>query len=308
MKKINKEECQKNYSHEKMIQTDPNIGYNIPKNIIQNKYQKVNKTINISNINNTDSTEEIQKLQTIGDPETNKLNKYSIPKFKTDKRNSLNLKRSIEIKESDLQRRHSLLLNKLEDNSSKLKQKTFERGGKFNNVQTTYVVISKKPKAKGIPKANNIPEIIDYSKYKAIKPTPSANCLNHSNLYKGMNKSQCYTTDLKFQRKNLKEPKKFFNNKSLNNITTKRVNNYNYLDFGKNNYDSNYQNYIESSINENRDITNEQNKRDSLYFINKPININKNLIPIFDSNYEYFYDLNHIPGEFYIPSNRIYNN
>ncbi len=62
MKTINTEKYQKNFSIEKMIKTDPNLGYNISNNIIENKNQKNYKTINISNINNIVSSEEKKKF------------------------------------------------------------------------------------------------------------------------------------------------------------------------------------------------------------------------------------------------------
>ena len=304
-KKNIQEESEKNYSHEKMIQTDPNIGYNLSKIIPKNKSQRVSKSINLSNINNLDSNEEIQKFESVRDCEINKLNINEIP-IKNDKENTLNLikRKSSEIKETDLQKRHNLFINKPENqkNSSKFRKKTFERGGKFNNVQTTYVVISKKPKTKGIPKAIITPEIIDYTKYKPINPTPSANCLNYSKLYKGMNNSHRYTTELKFQRMNLNEPQNFWNNKSLNNLPIKSYNIYNELELDKNNYEKNY---MESFINESKDIYTEQKRKNSFYLIN---NTNQKIIPFFDYNYDYYYELNQMPNNSYISFNNNFNN
>ena len=308
MKTINTEKYQKNFSIEKMIKTDPNLGYNISNNIIENKNQKNYKTINISNINNIVSSEEKKNSHLVRDSEINKLNKNEIPNFKYDKYNTLNLSSSIEIKESELQKRHNLSLNKLEakKNNSKLRQKTFERGGKFNNVQTTYVVISKKPKTRGIPRANITPEIIDYSKYKLFKPTPSTNYLNYSNLYKGVNNCQHYSSELKFQRMNLNEPKKIGSNKSFSNIPIKKVNISNDLKFDKNNYSLNF---IEPSINENKNIFNGQNNKDSFNLINKSINLNQNLIQYFNYNYDYYYNIYQLPNNSYNNFNNThYNN
>ena len=89
--------------------------------------------------------------------------------------------KSSEIKPPFLQKKNNSFMNTFDtqEKCQKYRTKTFERGGKFNNIQTTYVVISKKKNTKGIPKANISPKIIDYKYYKLINPIPSANCLNN---------------------------------------------------------------------------------------------------------------------------------
>jgi len=182
--------------------------------------------------------------------------------------------KSSEIKKPDFPKRDNVFINRLDNpNNMKYRKRSFERGGIFNNVQTTFVVISKNQKSKGIPRRNIIP---DYNN-KTINPAPSAKCLNYEKL--------CIEEEipqpLETPRMNINEPIIFRMNKGI------PINNYNndlILDDNNTNYDINYKNYIESlnKGNRSRDIYNERN----IYnLINKSNNINDNTFPIYDYDY-----------------------
>ena len=315
------EEYAKNYSKDKYFQTEPNINNNLNNNsqtskmqisqVSQNNPQIKNilkkKSIHTKNINNLFSKEENQ----IFESERNKdkdngilvINKEDVnnkQKIQTEsscininnannKENKLlNLQK---IKSSEIKNticlQKNIFYNKLESqNNSKYRRKTFERGGKFNNTQTTYVVISKKKAMKNTP-TKNTPEIIDYNKYKFINPTPSANCLNYSKLCKGSDIPQRYLTDLKFQRVNANEQKKFGLNKSYNNLPVKRYCDYNNLvvnNLNINNYDTNYKNYVESSFSGYKG----DKGRNTCFLNNKIKNTNNSNFYDYDFIYEYY--------------------
>ena len=306
-RKIIQEECEKNNSQEKKAQATQKI-----KNFLKRKSISIK---NINNLNNYSPHEDNQPIQSERDYEMNKNGKNEIVKIQNDSNNELFISKikSSEIKEPNFQNRDNLFINNSENqhNSIKYRKNTFERGGKFNNVQTTYVVISKKKNIKGIPKANSFaPEIIDYNKYKLINPIPSPNSINYVKLHKGENIPEIYTSELKYQRMSVKEPKKIGKIKSQNNIPTKRYYNYNNL-LLNNNYDTNYRNYIDSSINGNKDIYTEEKGRNTCYLINKSVNQNHNTIPIYDydNNYDYYYkyNANQIPNDSFFTLNNNYN-
>ena len=339
--KRKKEECEKNYSKDNNSQTEPNINNNSkevqiiqqPQNDSKIKNLIKSKSINISNINNLFPNEQgnILQLEREKDKdnkiyEINKVDISEIPKIQNESininNNNVNLNNSNnnilnlqKIKSSEIKSvvefQKNIFQNKLDvQNNSKYRKKTFERGGKFNNVQTTYVVISKKKTMKNIPKSNlsNItPEIIDYNKYKFINPTPSANCLNYGKLYKAGNIPQRYSMDLKFQNVNVNEKKLFGINKSQNSLPVKKYYNYNNLILNNfNDYDTNYKNYVESSINS----YNSDKERNTCYLINKSNNSNNNIYD-YDYNYEFYnyYNTNpiHNNNNSYISFNNNYN-
>jgi hypothetical protein len=317
-RKVIKEEFERINSEEKMTQREPSTSIKICQNSSKIKNFLKRKSISIKNINNLNNYspyEDNQPIQSVRDYEMNKNGINEIAKIQNDSNNELFISKikSSEIKEPNFQNRNNLFINNSENqhNSIKYRKNTFERGGKFNNVQTTYVVISKKKNLKGIPKANSFaPEIIDYNKYKLINPIPSPNSVNYIKLHKGENIPEIYTSELKYQRMSVKEPKKIGKIKSQNNIPTKRYYNYNNL-LLNNNYDTNYRNYIESSINGNRDIYTEEKDRNTCYSINKSVNQNRNTIPFYDydNNYDYYYKyhVNHIPNDSFFTLNNNYN-
>ena len=309
-----------------MTQTEPNINLNLNKTIQPNtskiKTLIKRKPINITNINNLLSNNGTYLLESNRGVDINKDDIPEIPKSNNTHNNVLKFSKmkSSEIKSPNLEKKNNSFINKFDsqENHPKYRTKTFERGGKFNNIQTTYVVISKKNNSKGIPKANISPKIIGYNKYKLINPIPSANCLNNAKLYKGGGIPQHYSIDLRFQRMTFNESKKVGNNSnSQNNIPVKGWDNYKTLDINNNNYDTNYKKYLDSSINRKSDIYAEPPERNSNYSINKSFNNTQNTIPIYDYDYnnDYYYNnynnydnTNQIPNDPYIPYIKNYNN
>lgn len=319
-KKIIQEDSEKNYSRMEMTQTDPNININLKKTI-QPKISKIKslikrKPINVTNINNLLSDNELCHLQSERGADKNNEDIPEIRKNNNNKNNILKIN-STEIKHQILEKKNTSFTNifDTQEKNPKYKTKTFEKGGKYNNIQTTYVIISKKKSTKTIPKANISPKIVDFNKYKLINPIPSANCLNYNKIYKGGGIPQRYSTDLRFQRMISNEPKKVGKNKSQNHFPIKVWDNYNTIDLNTNNdnYDLNNKNYMNSTIDRKSDMYFEPPERNSNYLINKPLNYSQNTIPIYDYNYDFYYNnydsRNEIPNnEPYIPYNTNCNN
>jgi len=273
--KIVKEVYERNNSQKNNNQNLHNKSFNLSLKDLNNINSENIKPINIKKINNLIYNEERQdsKLERIYEDDTLLNNKNII---KNELNNGLNIVKikSSEIKKPDFPKRDNVFINRLDNpNNMKYRKRSFERGGIFNNVQTTFVVISKNQKSKGIPRRNIIP---DYNN-KTINPAPSAKCLNYEKL--------CIEEEipqpLETPRMNINEPIIFRMNKGI------PINNYNndlILDDNNTNYDINYKNYIESlnKGNRSRDIYNERN----IYnLINKSNNINDNTFPIYDYDY-----------------------
>ena len=111
------------------------------------------------------------------------------------------------------------------------------------------------------------------------------------------------------------EPKKVGKNKSQNHFPIKVWDNYNTIDLNTNNdnYDLNNKNYMNSTVDWKSDMYFEPPERNSNYLINKPLNNSQNTIPIYDYNYDFYYNnydsRNGIPNnESYIPYNNNCNN
>ena len=273
--KIVKEVYERNNSQKNNNQNLHNKSFNLSLKDLNNINSENIKPINIKKINNLIYNEERQdsKLERIYEDDTPLNNKNII---KNELNNGLNIVKikSSEIKKPDFPKRDNVFINRLDNpNNMKYRKRSFERGGIFNNVQTTFVVISKNQKSKGIPRRNIIP---DYNN-KTINPAPSAKCLNYEKLCMEEEISQ----PLETPRMNINEPIIFRMNKGI------PINNYNndlILDDNNTNYDINYKNYIESlnKGNRSRDIYNERN----IYnLINKSNNINDNTFPIYDYDY-----------------------
>ena len=316
--KIIQEDYENNYSKTNITQTDPNINLYLNKTI-QSDTSKIKtlikrKPINIKNINNLLSNDGSYQLKSDRGVDLNKEDIPEIVKNNNAQNNVLNFSKikSSEIKPPILEKKNNSFINKFDTqgNYPKYRTKTFERGGKFNNIQTTYVVISKKKNSKEIPKANISQKIIDFNKNKLVNQIPSANCLNNVKLYKGSHILQHYSTDLRFQRMRFNESKKVGINKSQNHLPIKGCDNFNTLDINKN--DKSYKKSINSSIYRNSDIYVESPERNSNYLINKLVNNAQNTIPIYDYNYDFYYNnydnTNQISNVPYIPYNNNYNN
>ena len=289
-------------------------------NIIQNnkkiisQFQEKNfvlrnrKPINIKNIYNSIPIDNFQTLTSDRESQSNKIGLDEKTKNRIEGNNALYLSKikSDEIKASNFQKKQKSLFNMKtanDNNAQRYRKKTFDKGGKFNNVQTTYIVISKNQNTNKIPKVNTYPEIIDSNKYKFFNPTPSANCINFTKLNNTENISLNYPTEFENGRITVNEPRIYIPNRSQNYLPIKRAINYSDFTFNKNNYDTNYKNYIESTNFRSRDILKDIVGRNTCCFINKSSNINQNTIPLYNYNYDYFYgynDNNHFPNNSYL--------
>ncbi len=295
---IIKEECERNHSQEKTNSLIHNRMTNIPQNQQKNITSRSTIPIILKNINNSLPNEEIRSFASDRDYEysSNVLDEFS--KNNTEENNVHNLSRikSNDLKKTDFQKRHNIFMNNKEDdhnNTSRYRKKTYEKGGKFHNVQTTYIVISKKPNINKIPKSSNNPEIVDYNKYKFINPTPSANYLNNSKLNNVANISSNYPNEYEYQRKSVNEIRRVGSNNNFKNLPIRRSYNYNDFILDNNNYDTNYRNYIESSIIRNGDLYKDIKGRNTCYLINKSSSINQNTMSNYDYDYKYDYFYNY---------------
>ena len=295
-----------------------NIIQNNSNNIISKNQQKNvvlrnKKQIFLKNINNSIPIKDFKTLTSEKENESNKNGLNINSKNKTEEKNNmiyLSKIKSSEIKMPDCQKRHNILYkpiinNNDNNNTPKYRKKTFEKGGKFNNVQTTYIIISKNPNSNKISKVNLNPEIIDSNRYKFFNPTPSANCLNVVKLNNTENISPNYQNEYDNRRTIVNGIRTFIPNKSQNYLPVKRTNNYSDFTFDRNSYDTNYRNYIESSNIKNRDILKDDKRRNTCCFINRSSNINQNNIQLYDYNYDYFYEYNnaHFPNNSYLQYN-----
>ena len=326
MRKILLKEGGKNNSNILINNTEPRINNLSPKEDKSILFRGKNQ-INTINTKDLIVPNETQTIGTDRQYELCKINSYKISKNKNilnhmpNKSNNLSSINPNEFKLINLQKRHDIFTNQKNDTQArvKLRKKTFEKDGNFSNMQTTFVVISKNQKPKAIPKSKMTPEIIDYSKFKLINPTPSANFMNHSKLAKGQIQTfpvySPFTYDIKLRRGAMSAHKKFGVTKSVNNLPVKYYDYNNLIVNQKNIYDTNYRNYIDSNLNANSttDLYGANPGRNS-YIINKSANNQNNKFQMFndydynynydydyDYNYNYNYDMSQMPNNSFIP-------
>ena len=306
MKKVLYEENEKNNSKENLVKTEPNIASNISKNKIRALDTK-NLILNKENqYNITDRDYEISEVNSYKIIKNKNL-LYNIP----NKYSRLNSK---ETNISNLHERHNNFSKRRNEseNNSRYRKKTFEKGGSFNNLQTTYIIISKNQRIKGDPKVKIAPQMIDYSKIRFINPTPSANYISYSKLYKGnIPLYSPYTYDIRFQRNTVCESKKIGITRSQNILPIKKYYDYKDLISDKDSYKTNNRSYIDSSMNR-KGLYRNNNRRSTHYLINKSQNNNQNTIPLYnDYNFYYFngynYDMKQEAKNLYIPYNNNYH-
>jgi hypothetical protein len=184
------------------------------------------------------------------------------------------------------------------------RKKTIETGGKFNNIQTTYVVISKNTnsKIKLIPKSN---KTIDYGINKCLNPIHSVIFPKSSNYYNQqpnttyINSEENINNNQKIQFFSPYTKKQNYFQKIPSNNGIKTYKSQNYFQIKKNycnnedidkNYGNNYKNYVGCSLHHNKMINNNQ-------FMNNFYGTDKSLINSIDNceNYDYInYSCNNI--------------
>ena len=293
IKRPMEEECEKNNSQESFMQTMPNTKNKRIRNISNYKNIRIINSTDVDKIKKKAPKVKIQPIYLQKKNNFNKSDIIQIPKIRKVSDNILNISKlnSSEMKIPSLPERHSSLEKKKENerNYPKYSKNTFDKGRNYNNVQTTYVVISKKKNSKDISKAD-IPESKNNNNNNNIL-MKSANFINSSKLNCDTNTSKGYFLQLKYQRNNLKDSKENKTNYSLSN--------------NNHNYGTNIRKFIKSSINESNGIYFE-NKKNTNHLVNKSVNINKNM-PIIDCNYDYYYDAKQIGKNSYIPLKPNYN-
>ena len=247
----NEYENEKNIS--KILWTETDIK---TKSYIDNQYIIKNKCRNNNQINiDSKDLSTNNESQTIGidkEKKLRKLNSYKFSKNKNilntmlNKSNNLPILNSNELKTPTLKKKH-VIFSKHKDgneNVSKYRLKSFEKDDNFNNLQTTFIVISKNSRRKPLQKSKMPSEAQNTSRCKL--PIPSVSYKNYSKcLKRKINLYSEYTLDIK-ERRNIGNGHKDSGiTKSVNNISAKHNNYRNELSSDKNIHHPNYKNYFD---------------------------------------------------------------
>ena len=294
IKNIIQEENENNNSQDNIVMTEPNVyKFQNQSNMLPLKSRKI---IEAKNFNNKIPNKEIKILQKYKESDMNKKGINSNNNKKSELNDNLNISKKKSNEINNFQK-YYLFNNELDNqrNYQKYRTKTFERGGKFNNVQTTYVVISKNKNIKETPKENLNHEFKDYNELNMINPTQSANKLTFSKFYRKSDIPQRYSNNLQFQRIN-ENDQGIYDNKKYNNKTMNHYYNNKNIIFNNNSFDNNYRNNIESSINE-KGVYTDKKSRNYISFNNSS---NNNNCQIQNQIFEYDYYFNN--------DNNLYNN
>ena len=247
----NEYENEKNIS--KILWTETDIK---TKSYIDNQYIIKNKCRNNNQINiDSKDLSTNNESQTIGidkEKKLRKLNSYKFPKNKNilntmlNRSNNLPILNSNELKTPTLKKKH-VIFSKHKDgneNVSKYRLKSFEKDDNFNNIQTTFIVISKNSRRKPLQKSKMPSEVQNLSRCKL--PIPSVSYKNYSKcLKRKINLYSEYTLDIKDRRNIGNGHKDSGITKSVNNISMKHNNYRNELSSDKNIHHPNYKNYFD---------------------------------------------------------------
>ena len=225
-----------------------NNQYNMIKNKCRNSNQIIidSKDLSTNNESQTIGIDKEKKLRT--------LNRYKSSKNKNILNNMLNKSNNIpilnsnELKTPTLKKKHVIFSKQKNGNENipKNRLKSFEKDGNFNNIQTTFIVISKNTKRKSLQKSKLTSETQDLSKYRV--PIPSISYKNYSKcLKRKINLYSEYTFDIKDRRNIGNGHKDFTITNSVNNISMKHNNYKNELSSEKNIHHchSNNKNYFD---------------------------------------------------------------
>ena len=279
VRKLVFEECEKNNNLKYNI---INTNQTFSKNNLNNRYREHINHINISDNNNNklnsynfsqNLTEEKKTKNNINVVLPNKENIIIMNNYTYNKKNSRII--SEEIKMPEINKKYDIK-KQINNNGYKIRKNTFEKVTNFNNTKTTYVVISKK--SGQIPKSNFTeiikPKISVITKQKSLNNVK--NQINKQEILKVTNSYSFRENKLNSNRR-----RNFLINKSQKRFSL----------VPRNNQETNFRNYIASSINENnkKSINSINNNKFSL--INKSVNNRHNLIPhyTYDFNYDYGY-------------------
>ena len=205
-------------------------------------------------------------------------------------------------------------------NNSEFQKKTYDIGGKFNNVQTTYVVKAKNSTSKLIPKNH---KTIDYENNQPLNSDHSTIQLKSSHFY-SQDKNYNLNTERNIYQNRNSEYSSFKNNnyvqisstyqpkinKSQNNIHLKNTYNNNsiYTSVDKNNYGINYNSFNKSSNYGNKSQT-YNNKNVNYYTVKKSQSNRIDTFDTYDNCYYYNYGNAENPNNIYFAysTNNRYN-
>ena len=252
-KKIIQNEYENEKNISKILWTETDIK---TKSYIDNQYIIKNKCRNNNQINiDSKDLSTNNESQTIGidkEKKLRKLNSYKFSKNKNilntmlNKSNNLPILNSNELKTPTMKKKH-VIFSKHKDgneNISKFRLKSFEKDDNFNNIQTTFIVISKNSRRKPLQKSKMPSEAQNLSRCKL--PIPSISYKNYSRcLKRKINLYSEYTLDIKDRRNIGNGHKDSGITKSVNNISVKHNNYRNELSSDKNIHHPNYKNYFD---------------------------------------------------------------
>jgi len=252
-KKIIQNEYENEKNISKILWTETDIK---TKSYIDNQYIIKNKCRNNNQINiDSKDLSTNNESQTIGidkEKKLRKLNSYKFSKNKNilntmlNKSNNLPILNSNELKTPTMKKKH-VIFSKHKDgneNISKFRLKSFEKDDNFNNIQTTFIVISKNSRRKPLQKSKMPSEAQNLSRCKL--PIPSVSYKNYSKcLKRKINLYSEYTLDIKDRRNIGNGHKDSGITKSVNNISVKHNNYRNELSSDKNIHHPNYKNYFD---------------------------------------------------------------
>ena len=198
-------------------------------------------------------------------------------------------------------------------NNSQYKKHTFQNGGKFNNIQTTYVVISKNSNSNGKLIQKNI-NTIEYENNRYLNTVQFDFLLKKSRFFSPQKNNPILNTEKKAcQNPNCYKYYSPFNNfsktqsknlikmhKSYNNVKS-NYNNYYYQKTVNNNYRANYMNNLDNTIKPSKSNTVANQNRNNNYLIDQSGGNRGRRIEKFENYYDYCGE-GHISKESYFSS------
>ena len=269
-RKIIQNENENDKSNWKILLTETDVK---TKSFLNNQYNlkksryKENNPFNIFDKKDLSATN--NESQTIGIDEQKKLVKLNSYKFSKNKNllnnflnkpNYLSNLNSSELQTPILKKKHIIFSKQKNgnENSSNLRLKTSENKEKLNDIQTTFIVISKNTKRKPASKSKLATQIIDDSKLKY--PIQSVTYQNNSKFLKRKSNPiySEYFFDIKDRRTIGNENKNLGVTKSVNNMSVKHHDYKNELSCDKKTLHSNNINYF--------DYPNITSSRKNLYY------------------------------------------
>ena len=224
-------------------------------NLKKNRHKK-NNQLNIFDKKDLSANNESQTIGIDEQRKLVKLNSYKFSKNKSllnnflNKSNYLSNLNASELQTPILKKKHIIFSKQKNGNekSSNFRLKTSENKENINNIQTTFIVISKNTKRKPATKSKLVSKIIDDSKLKF--PIQSVNYQNNSKFLKRKSNPiySEYLFDIKDRRTIGNENKNLGVTKSVNNMSVKHHDYKNELSCDRKIHYSNNKNYFDYPI------------------------------------------------------------